>query len=162
MEAYEKVYPNLKGHDSSYPTPEYLKSKVRIGNIEFDGDISKDTPGSELILSLIHIWNVLKSIAELIEEEPADNMYSLAITNQRETVVVWNKHKGKPLYNAVAVSYTHLSAAGRREGSIMGRNDKGLVTYDRKIKKDAFYFFRIAIKLIHSIRSTSSICMEIC
>ena len=36
-------------HDSSYPTPEYLKSKVRIGNIEFDGDISKDTPGSELI-----------------------------------------------------------------------------------------------------------------
>ena len=34
--------------------------------------------------------NVLKSIAELIEEETADNMYSLAITNQRETVVVWN------------------------------------------------------------------------
>ena len=45
--------------------------------------------------------NVLKSIAELIEEETADNMYSLAITNQRETVVVWNKHTGKPLYNAV-------------------------------------------------------------
>ena len=45
--------------------------------------------------------NVLKSIAELIEEETADNMYSLAITNQRETVVVWNKHTGKPVYNAV-------------------------------------------------------------
>ena len=39
--------------------------------------------------------------AALIEEETADNMYSLAITNQRETVVVWNKHTGKPLYNAV-------------------------------------------------------------
>ena len=24
----------------------------------------------------------------------------------------------------------------------MGRNDKGLVTYDRKIKKDAFYFYK--------------------
>lgn len=35
-----------------------------------------------------------------------------------------------------------FSAAGRREGSIMGRNDKGLVTYDRKIKKDAFYFYK--------------------
>lgn len=34
--------------------------------------------------------NVQKSIAELIKEEVADNMYSLAITNQRETVVVWN------------------------------------------------------------------------
>ena len=28
--------------------------------------------------------NVQKSIAELIKEEVADNMYSLAITNQRE------------------------------------------------------------------------------
>lgn len=35
-----------------------------------------------------------------------------------------------------------FSAAGRREGSVMGRNDKGLVTYDRKIKKDAFYFYK--------------------
>lgn len=35
-----------------------------------------------------------------------------------------------------------FSAAGRREGSTMGRNDKGLVTYDRKIKKDAFYFYK--------------------
>ena len=45
--------------------------------------------------------NVQKSIAELIKEEVADNMYSLAITNQRETVVVWNKHTGKPICNAV-------------------------------------------------------------
>lgn len=35
-----------------------------------------------------------------------------------------------------------LSAAGRREGNVFGRNDKGLVTYDRKIKKDAFYFYK--------------------
>ncbi|MDC2256127.1 glycerol kinase GlpK [Bacteroides thetaiotaomicron] len=45
--------------------------------------------------------NVQKSIAELIKEEATDNMYSLAITNQRETVVVWNRHTGKPVYNAV-------------------------------------------------------------
>jgi beta-galactosidase len=30
----------------------------------------------------------------------------------------------------------------RREGGIPGRNDKGLVTYDRKTKKDAFYFYQ--------------------
>lgn len=35
-----------------------------------------------------------------------------------------------------------FSAAGRREGTVMGRNDKGLVTYDRKEKKDAFYFYK--------------------
>ena len=88
MEAYEKVYPNLKVHDSSYPTPEYLKSKVRIGNIEFDGDISKDTPGSELIKAVllddctdpvfINAWGggstiarALKSIQDIYEHTDA-------------------------------------------------------------------------------------------
>ena len=53
VEAYEKVYPNLKIHNQSYPSPEDLKSKIRYGNIEFDGDISKDSPGSDLIKSLM-------------------------------------------------------------------------------------------------------------
>jgi beta-galactosidase len=30
----------------------------------------------------------------------------------------------------------------RHEGDHLGRNDKGLVTYDRKTKKDAFYFYK--------------------
>lgn len=35
-----------------------------------------------------------------------------------------------------------FSVAERREGDAPGRNDKGLITYDRKIKKDAFYFYK--------------------
>jgi len=53
VEAYEKSYPNLKVHNPDYPTPAYLKSKIYYGNIEFDGDYSKNTPGSDLIKSLI-------------------------------------------------------------------------------------------------------------
>ena len=53
VDAYAKVYPNLKVHNSEYPSPEELKSKIRYGNIEFDGDFSKDSPGSDLIRSLI-------------------------------------------------------------------------------------------------------------
>lgn len=53
VEAYAAVYPNLKVHNPSYPEPEKLKSKIRYGNIEFDGDFSKDSPGSDLIKSLI-------------------------------------------------------------------------------------------------------------
>lgn len=53
VEAYEKVYPNLKVHNTHYPTPEVLKSKIFYGNIEFDGDISKDSPGSDHIKSLM-------------------------------------------------------------------------------------------------------------
>ncbi|WP_413667459.1 nucleoside hydrolase-like domain-containing protein [Mucilaginibacter sp. Mucisp86] len=53
VEAYAKVYPNLKIHNPAYPLPAELRSKIRFGNIEFDGDISKDSPGSDLIKSLI-------------------------------------------------------------------------------------------------------------
>ncbi|RYU94241.1 DUF1593 domain-containing protein [Emticicia agri] len=53
VEAYEKSYPNLKIHNPEYPTPAVLKSKIRFGNIEFDGDYSKDSPGSELIRAAI-------------------------------------------------------------------------------------------------------------
>lgn len=35
-----------------------------------------------------------------------------------------------------------FGAAHRREGDRPGINDKGLVTFDRKIKKDAFYFYK--------------------
>ncbi|MDR1356875.1 MAG: glycerol kinase GlpK [Tannerellaceae bacterium] len=47
--------------------------------------------------------NVLLSVGKLMDAEPAgeNNDYSLCITNQRETVVVWNKDTGKPVYNAI-------------------------------------------------------------
>lgn len=47
--------------------------------------------------------NVLRSIRELIEKEPIDKKftYSLSITNQRETVVVWDRKTSKPVYNAI-------------------------------------------------------------
>ena len=35
-----------------------------------------------------------------------------------------------------------FAVSTRHEGGIPGRNDKGLVTYDRQIKKDAFYFYQ--------------------
>lgn len=46
--------------------------------------------------------NVLEGISDLLKDKDSDSVtYSLAITNQRETVVVWNKHTGRPVYNAV-------------------------------------------------------------
>lgn len=35
-----------------------------------------------------------------------------------------------------------FASASRNEGNMQGMNDKGLVTYDRKIKKDAFYYYK--------------------
>ncbi len=35
-----------------------------------------------------------------------------------------------------------FAADARNEGGVIGRNNKGLVTYDRKIKKDAYYLYK--------------------
>ena len=32
LDAYEKVYPNLKVHDANYPTPDYLRQRVYVGD----------------------------------------------------------------------------------------------------------------------------------
>jgi hypothetical protein len=53
VNAYAKAYRNLKVHEPDYPLPEELKSKVKWGNVDFDGDFSKDTDGSNLIKSLL-------------------------------------------------------------------------------------------------------------
>lgn len=49
VEAYAEAYPNLKAHDPRYPTPQSLKSKILWGNVEFEGDMSKETAGSNFI-----------------------------------------------------------------------------------------------------------------
>ena len=35
-----------------------------------------------------------------------------------------------------------FAADARNEGGVQGRNNKGLITYDRKVKKDAFYIYK--------------------
>lgn len=49
VDAYGQVYPNLIKHSKDYPTHKYLKDRIRIGNIDFEGEMAKDTPGSDFI-----------------------------------------------------------------------------------------------------------------
>jgi hypothetical protein len=75
--AYAEAYPNLRVHDPDYPTPVDLKSRIRWGNVEFDGDISEDTPGSDLIRALLlddeeapiylHAWGGQSTIARALK-----------------------------------------------------------------------------------------------
>ncbi len=53
IDAYAEIYPNLRVHDENYPTPNYLKSVVKIGNIGYTGDMDEATEGSEHIKNLI-------------------------------------------------------------------------------------------------------------
>ena len=95
VEAYAKVYPNLKVHNPNYPVPDVLKSKISYGNIEFDGDISKDSPGSDLIKSLmlddkpgplfITAWGGQSTIARALK----------SIQEQYENTTQWEAIKKK-------------------------------------------------------------------
>ena len=89
---YAQVYPNLRVHNPNYPTPADLQSKIRWGNVEFDGDISKDTPGSDLIKAL------------LLDDEPAP-VYLLAWGGQstiaRALKSIQLQYSGTPQWPAV-------------------------------------------------------------
>lgn len=52
LDDYEAVYDNLKSHDEYYPTPGYLKSVTKIGNITNVGEMDEVTEGSEFLKDL--------------------------------------------------------------------------------------------------------------
>ncbi len=55
----------------------------------------------------------------------------------------WAALKNRPYVWAKFIWCLHdFASDGRNEGDHAGRNDKGLVTYDRKVKKDAFYYYK--------------------
>jgi hypothetical protein len=53
VDTYTRIYANLKIHNPNYPSPAELKSKIKWGNVAFEGDYSKDTEGSNLIKGLL-------------------------------------------------------------------------------------------------------------
>lgn len=82
VDAYAAAWPNLRLHDANFPSPDILRSKIRWGNVQFDGEMAHDTPGSDLIKALLldddespvflHAWGGQSTIARAlksIEEE---------------------------------------------------------------------------------------------
>ena len=66
---------------------------------------------------------------------------------------LYHEHNWKVLKNHPEVWGKYIwnmfdfAVGGRTEGDHAGINDKGLVTYDRKVKKDAFYFYKASWSL---------------
>jgi beta-galactosidase len=57
--------------------------------------------------------------------------------------VVWDRFKDNPLlWGTFVWCMFDFQSARRHEGGFVGVNDKGLVTEDRKIKKDAYFFYQ--------------------
>ncbi len=92
VDIYAQVYPNLRVHDANYPTPESLRSKIRWGNIDFDGEMEHDTEGSTLIKQL------------LLDDEPGP-LYLLAwggeSTIARALKSIEDQYQGTPQWASV-------------------------------------------------------------
>ena len=55
----------------------------------------------------------------------------------------WKQMKTRPYSGARIVwNMFDFAADSRNEGDTPGRNDKGLVTYDRQTRKDAFFWYK--------------------
>ncbi|MGA9451088.1 MAG: glycoside hydrolase family 2 TIM barrel-domain containing protein [Verrucomicrobiia bacterium] len=56
----------------------------------------------------------------------------------------WAAMKQRPfVWGTFVWNMFDFAVSTRHEGGIAGRNDKGLVTYDRQTRKDAFYFYKV-------------------
>lgn len=48
------------------------------------------------------IWECQKrTLDDIVSQVNADEVYGIGITNQRETVIAWDRHTGKPISNAI-------------------------------------------------------------
>ena len=103
---YAIVYANLLKHDKNYPAPQYLNSIIKVGNIDFEGEMDHDTEGSDLIKRI------------LLDEKPGSvyiQVWGGTNTVARALKAIEEEYKSKPQWNKIykkvsekAVLYTVL------------------------------------------------------
>ncbi len=77
IDAYEKVYPKLNTNAKGFPTASKLRSMVKIGNIDFEGEMNQDTEGSDFIKAklldnnvtpiYLQVWGGTNTIARALK-----------------------------------------------------------------------------------------------
>ncbi|MCO8270553.1 DUF1593 domain-containing protein [Actinoplanes sp. TRM 88003] len=161
--AYAKVYPNLRKHDSDYPSPAELKSLVRLGNIAFEGEMATDTAGSNLIRDLLldkdrrplylQAWGgtstiarALKSIEERYSASPKWASVKAAVS--AKAVILASGFQDETYANYISVNWPavkveELSAGYATWGFNCNNNGQGNV---RGLPADRVYFTGAWIK----------------
>ena len=85
--------------------------------------------GAENILT----WHTAEPDNHDYTEEYANHYHQEMLKTFAKRPYLWSTHQ----WNCF-----DFAADARNEGGVKGRNNKGLITYDRKIKKDAFYIYK--------------------
>lgn len=77
LDAYAEVYPKLSQHAEGFPTADHLRSLVKVGNIDFEGEMAMDTEGSDFIKAklldenqeplYLQVWGGTNTIARALK-----------------------------------------------------------------------------------------------
>ncbi len=77
IDSYEKVYPNLSQNAKGFPTAKHLRSLIKVGNIDFEGEMDFDTEGSNYIKAklldattapiYLQVWGGTNTIARALK-----------------------------------------------------------------------------------------------
>jgi hypothetical protein len=105
LKAYAEVYPNLIQHDRGFPTPQFLQSRTRLGNVKKEGEMDEVTPGSKRIVEVLlddsdprPIWiqawggpNTIARALKTVEEEHPEKMP--AVAKKIRFYFIWEQDK---------------------------------------------------------------------
>ncbi len=144
LDAYEKVYPNLIKHDPEYPTPQYLRERHFLGNVEGEGEMDKVTAGSELIVKVLldetddrPVWlqawggpNTIARALKTIEERHPDKVQQVA--GKIRLFLIWEQDDSyqkyiRPhweKYNILSIISDQFDAIAYRWDEIMPEKEK--------------------------------------
>jgi hypothetical protein len=159
LKAYAEMYPNLRRHDPSYPTPKELLSKVKIGNIgniDFEGEMDHDTDGSNLIRSLLlnadprplylQAWGGTSTIACALKtiEEQYSNSRQWAQTKDtvsRKAVVLASGFQDETYADYIALHWPQIRVEQLDDGQkTRAYNCDSFPGYIRGLPADHVYF----------------------
>jgi len=106
VDYYEVDYKLMSKNNPNYPTPEYIRSIAKIGNIEFEGDYRKETEGSNFIVDCI-MDNDTRPL--IIQHWGGIN------TTVRALYTIYEKYHGTPQWDqvlAIVTSKVRISGSG--------------------------------------------------
>jgi hypothetical protein len=114
LDAYEEVFPKLSQHAEGFPTADYLRSVVRVGNIDFEGEMEVDTEGSDFIKAkllddelepiYLQVWGGTNTIARALK----------SIEDQYKSTPEWDKIYKKVIDKAIIYAILDQDATYRK------------------------------------------------
>ena len=103
LDCYEADYRLMSKNNPNYPTPEYIRSITKVGNIEFEGDYRYETEGSNFI------------VEKILDDDPRPltiQHWGGINTTVRALYTIYERYHGTPEWDAILVKVVNKVRIG--------------------------------------------------